>query len=163
MSATEPQKTPALGVVAQYVKDLSFESPYAPRSLIFADKPPQISINIDVQARDMSENNYEVTLRITATAIPIDAAQTANDNGQPAPSFVVELAYAGLFQITDVRPDLLRPVLLIEAPRLLFPFARQILADTARNGGFPPLMLNPIDFTELYRRQLADGNIATGS
>ena len=80
---------------------------------------------------------------------------------------MLELAYAGLFQLTEVREDLIRPVLLIEAPRLLFPFARQILADTARHGGFPPLMLNPIDFTDLYRRQLAQGAIqgtmATGT
>lgn len=157
---TQPQTiTPALGVIAQYVKDLSFESPYAPRSLGFGDKPPQISINIDVQARDMGPENYEVILRITATAIPSDPSQTANDNGKAAPSFVMELSYAGLFHLQQVPEAMIRPVLLIEGPRLLFPFARQILADTSRQAGFPPLLINPIDFAELYRRQSAAASV----
>lgn len=146
---------PALGVVAQYIRDLSFESPHVPRSLGFGDKPPQISINLDVQARDMPSDHYEITLRVTATAIPSDPEQTAVIDGKVAPSFVIELSYSGLFHPQNIGQEALRPVLLIEGPRLLFPFARQIIADTTRQAGFPPLMLNPIDFADLYRRQLA--------
>ncbi|MEO0394248.1 MAG: protein-export chaperone SecB [Pseudomonadota bacterium] len=144
---------PPIVILAQYTKDLSFENPKAPASLAAAAKaPPQVEINVDVQARDMQNDVYEVVLRIVATARPTPV------EGQPAPAadevaFLLDLSYAGLFRLEGVKEELRKPVLLIEAPRLLFPFAREIMANTSRQGGFPPLLINPVDFTDLYRRQ----------
>ena len=139
-------------ILAQYTKDLSFENPKAPASLAAAAKqPPQVEINVDVQARDMQNDVYEVILRIVATARPAGPDGKADANADVA--FILDLSYAGLFALKGVKDELRKPVLLIEAPRLLFPFAREILANTSRQGGFPPLLINPVDFSELYRRQ----------
>jgi preprotein translocase subunit SecB len=140
-------------ILAQYVKDLSFESPKAPASLAAAAKaPPQVEINVDVQGRDMGNDVYESVLRVVATARPApqEGAEAAKET-----AFLLDLSYAGLFRLEGVSDDLRKPVLLIEAPRLLFPFAREILASISRQGGFPPLLINPIDFADLYRRQAA--------
>ena len=139
-------------ILAQYTKDLSFENPKAPASLAAAAKqPPQVEINVDVQAHDMQNDVYEVILRIVATARPAGPDGKADANADVA--FILDLSYAGLFALKGVKDELRKPVLLIEAPRLLFPFAREILANTSRQGGFPPLLINPVDFSELYRRQ----------
>jgi|AACY02.16.fsa_nt_gi protein-export chaperone SecB len=139
-------------ILAQYTKDLSFENPKAPASLAAAAKqPPQVEINVDVQARDLENDVYEVVLRVVATARPAGPDGKAEANADVA--FILDLSYAGLFALKGVNDELRKPVLLIEAPRLLFPFAREILANTSRQGGFPPLLINPVDFTELYRRQ----------
>ncbi|MFA5120133.1 protein-export chaperone SecB [Zavarzinia sp.] len=131
-------------VLAQYVRDLSFENPGAPASLSLSQQP-KIDIGVDVQARRLPDDRYEVDLRIRANATDAE--------GKPA--FVVELVYAGLFLLRNVPADALQPLCLIECPRVIFPFARRIIADMTRDGGFPPLMLDPIDFVALYRQHLA--------
>lgn len=135
-----------INVLAQYVKDLSFENPNAPNSLMNNQATPQVSIHVDVKAASASEQGvYEVTLTLKAEATTAEST-----------IFIVELSYAGLFSLPGVPPEHHHPVVMIECPRLLFPFARSIVADTTREGGYPPLMLNPIDFADLYRRQAAN-------
>jgi len=143
--AMDPNAGPSLNVLAQYVKDLSFENPNAPNSLAPQETQPQISINVNVGAQPLSQTEFEVELRLEARAA---VGETV--------IFNVELLYAGLFRIQNVPEEHLHPFVLIECPRLLFPFARQILADATRNGGFPPLMLDPIDFVALYQQNAAN-------
>lgn len=133
----------AITMNAQYVKDLSFENPNAPASLLPSNEQPQLDVNIDVQTRSGPDDSYEVTLHIKADA---------KIGGKQA--FLIELAYAGVCTLKNIPQEALQPVLLIEVPRLLFPFARNILADVTRDGGFAPLLLNPIDFADLYRRHI---------
>ena len=149
MSATnggpQPQAAmPQIGVLAQYVKDLSFENPNAPRSMTPGPQPPTINIQINVDAKPMSETDVEVTLRLEGKA-----------ESQGTLLFGFELAFAGAFRIQNVPADSVQPVVLIECPRLLFPFAREIIATATRNGGFPPLLLEPVDFVALYRQRMA--------
>jgi preprotein translocase subunit SecB len=139
-----PGGQPNLSVLTQYVKDFSFENPGAPQSLRPRQQPPAINISVGVQSQPVSSNELEVELRIDARAT----------EGQ-AVIFAIELVYAGIFRLTNIPPDQARPVALIECPRLLFPFARQIVADASRNGGFPPLLIDPVDFVAMYRQQLA--------
>lgn len=133
---------PSLVVNAQFVKDLSFENPRAPASLMATKEQPKIDVNVNVNARNLSEQTFEVTLTIRADASA--GEETA---------FVAELVYGGVFTLANVPEEAQRPTLLIECPRLLFPFARRIIADVTRDGGFPPLYINPIDFVSLYRSQ----------
>lgn len=142
-AAPAPAGQPQLAVLAQYIKDLSFENPGAPRSLT-ANQQPQISIQINVTGNPLAENDYEVQLKLEGKA---------ETSGSVLFSF--ELAYAGVFRITNVPQENMHPLMLIECPRLLFPFAREIIANTVRNGGFPPLMLDPIDFVALYQQRVA--------
>ncbi len=139
-----------LTINAQYIKDLSFENPNAPQSLLPSKEQPQLDVQIDVQTRTGPDSSYEVTLHIKADA---------KVGGSRA--FLIELAYAGIATLKDIPAEYLQPILLIEIPRLLFPFARNILADTTRDGGFAPLMLNPIDFADLYRRHIDSQKAAT--
>ena len=140
-----PPQPPQLRILGQYVKDQSFENPGAPETLRGGNKAPNIDLGIDVQARTVSPDTYEVSLNINAKA-------SLEDNSVV---FIAELAYSGLFQLTGVGDADREPFLLIECPRLIFPFARRILGDMTRDGGFPPLMLDPVDFANLYRQQLA--------
>jgi preprotein translocase subunit SecB len=141
----QPQMAmPQIGVLAQYVKDLSFENPNAPRSMAPSTQPPAINVQINVDAAPLTETDVEVTLRLEGKA-----------ESQGMLLFGFELAFAGIFRIQNVPADSLQPVVLIECPRLLFPFAREIVATATRNGGFPPLLLEPIDFVTLYRQRLA--------
>lgn len=135
-----------LVINAQYVKDLSFEVPGAPQ--VFAQlqqRAPDINIKVDVQARNLESNHFEVVLITHAECKLGDAV-----------AFLLELTYGGVFTL-NVDAEELRPTLLIECPRLLFPFARQIIAATTLNGGFLPLMLGPVDFAALYTRQQVEG------
>jgi len=141
---TEAASPPQLGVLTQYIKDLSFENPNAPASLSQQDKQPEISIQINVGATNLGGNDFEVLLAIEGKAL----------NGDKV-LFAFELAYAGVFRIENVPQDSLHPFVMIECPRLLFPFAREIVATATRNGGFPPLMLDPVDFVGLYRQNMA--------
>jgi preprotein translocase subunit SecB len=141
--AQEPQ-APQLNVVAQYIKDLSFENPNAPRSLMSGQQQPQISIQINVGAAPLEGDDIEVTLKLEGKA---------ETGGQLM--FGFELSFAGVFRIRNVPPDSMNAVVLIECPRLLFPFAREIVANTVRNGGFPPLLLDPVDFVGLYRQRMS--------
>ena len=134
---------PSLNVVAQYVKDLSVENPNAPKSLQVQNKTPDISVNVNVNAKPMAENDFEVSLQLTAKATGGDTVM-----------FAVELDYAGIFKIQNVPKENTLPAVMIECPRLLFPFARQILADVTRQAGFPPLFIDPVDFAALYRNRL---------
>jgi preprotein translocase subunit SecB len=134
----------SLGVIAQYVKDLSFENPGAPNSLRPRQKPPTINISIGVQSTKMNDTDHEVELKLDARAVDGETVL-----------FVIELVYAGAFRILNVSANDMQQVTMIECPRLLFPFARQVLADAARNGGFPPLLLDPVDFIALYRQRIA--------
>lgn len=138
-----------LGVLAQYVKDLSFESPGAPQSLRERNQQPAITITINVEPGEIVNNEVEVELKLDAQAKVGESVL-----------FAVELVYAGLFRLTNIPPEAVQPILRIECPRLLFPFARQILADSSRNGGFPPLLLDPIDFLTLYRQRIAQAQQA---
>ena len=141
--ATAPEG-PSLVVNAQYLKDMSFENPRAPHALANMAEPPAVQVNVDVQADRLGDTAYEVTLTINAEA---------SKDGEAV--FVVEVVFAGVFTVTGAEDDVLRPILLIEAPRLIFPFARAIVAGATRDGGFPPLLVNPIDFVDLYRRRIS--------
>ena len=134
---------PTLQVLTQYTKDLSFENPGAPESLATSGQP-QIAIQINVNAKPIRDGEYEVELKIDAKA-----------EVQNKTLFALELAYAGIFRVQNVAQETVHPFVMIECPRMLFPFARQIVADTVRNGGFPPLMIDPVDFVTLYRQRMA--------
>ena len=137
-------KQPSLNVLAQYVKDLSFENPNSPRSLMPQAQPPNIGLQVDLNAQGLSETDVEVELKIEGQA----------GEGQGA-LFKFELSYAGVFRIENIAEPDRTAVIFIECPRLLFPYARQIISDAVRNGGFPPLMIDPIDFVSLYRQRVA--------
>ncbi|WP_439926125.1 protein-export chaperone SecB [Nitrobacter sp. JJSN] len=144
-NGTPPEEgpSPQLNVLAQYTKDLSFENPNSPASLTPQQQPPSISVQINVGAGSVAENDYEVVLKVEGKA---------EHSGKLMFSF--ELAYAGVFRITNVPQENIHPLVMIECPRLLFPFAREIVATFVRDGGFPPLMLDPIDFVSLYRQNM---------
>src|SRR3954469_22966901 len=131
-----------VSVLAQYVKDLSVENPSAPQVFQWQVQP-SIDVQFNISVAGAGENVHEVGLKIEVTA--------RSDNGV---HFVVDLTYAGLFGLRNIPEEALQPFLLIEAPRLLFPFARQIVADAVTNSGFPPLLLDPIDFTSAYMSQV---------
>jgi preprotein translocase subunit SecB len=139
---------PQVAIITQYVKDLSFENPNAPASLQTQGQP-KIDVNVGVNARKAADNIYEVELKISARA---------DTDGNA--TFMVELLYAGLFGLQNVPDEAVEPFCIIEGPRMLFPFARRIIADATRDGGFPPLMLDPIDFGALYfaQQQQQTGN-----
>jgi preprotein translocase subunit SecB len=143
--AGQAQQQPGIHVLGQYVKDLSFENPSAPRSLRPSDKPPTLDVNVNVNAKPQSPTDFEIELKLDARAA----------RGEET-LFIVEVTYAGMFQIRNVPAEHIQPLILIECPRLLFPFARQIVADATRQGGFPPLLIDPVDFTALYRRRIAE-------
>ena len=153
----QPAATPAAGtqpnlaIIAQYVKDLSFENPGAPEALRARQPQPNINIQVGVRSNAIAENEYEVELRMDARAT----------NGQ-AVLFALELVYAGLFRLSNIPAQNLGALVMVECPRLLFPFARQIISDASRNGGFPPLLVDPVDFASLYRQQLQNAQAAQG-
>ncbi|MEO5335441.1 MAG: protein-export chaperone SecB [Magnetospirillum sp. WYHS-4] len=142
---------PPLAVAGQYIKDLSFEVPGAPG--IFGQmqkQQPDIAVNVDVNAHGLQEKLFEVVLNVRAEC---KVGETV--------AFIAELSYGGLFTLNVAREHL-EPMLLIECPRLLFPFARNILADLTRDGGFPPLMLGMVDFVGMYQNQLREREKAVG-
>lgn len=134
---------PAIQIVAQYVKDLSFENPGMGLNI----QRPQINFNVDLQAKRIQEGGpFEVLLKLRVTAVQEERTL-----------FLLEIAYGGLFILNGVPDEAVQPVLLIECPRLLFPFARRIVADLVSDGGLPPLMIEPIDFAQLYRAKMQEG------
>jgi preprotein translocase subunit SecB len=145
--------TPPLVVNAQYVKDLSFEVPNAPEVFSTLRAQPNVNINLDVQARRLNEGQdvFEVTLQIKAEAVETPAGAANGQGGEQKPVFIAELAYCGVFTLSGVPDNTVEPLLLVECPRLLFPYARNILADVTRDGGFPPVLLQPIDFVALWQ------------
>lgn len=139
-----PAQGPQMFVNVQYVKDLSFENPRAPQSLMQPATQPEVAINVDVKARNLNPGAYEVVLTINVNA---------NATGEPV--FLVELAYAAVVTVLNAPEPMVANLVLVEAPRIIFPFARSIIANATRDGGFPPLLINPIDFAELLRHQQA--------
>jgi preprotein translocase subunit SecB len=135
---------PQFNLVTQYIKDFSFENPNAPHSLVATKEPPKISIQIHVGANPLSDTDIEVTLNLEGKA----------EVGENV-LFSFELVFAGVFRVQNVPKESLNALVLIECPRLLFPFAREIIATTVRNGGFPPLLLDPVDFVGLYRQKMS--------
>jgi len=138
-----------LTVHAQYIKDLSFENPNAPQNLSGDQAAPSVSVNVDVQASQIGEGVFEVVLSIHCEA-----------KADKSVVFLTELAYGGVISLQGVPEQHQRPVVLIEGPRLLFPFARSIIANVSKDAGFPALMINPIDFADLYRRRFAQAENA---
>ena len=143
--AGEAPTMPQINVLGQYIKDLSFENPNAPGSFLKrGEKQPPLNVQINVNINPVSESDFNVELVLEAKA------------GEGADMlFNLELTYAGIFRVTNVAQEHLHPIVMIECPRLLFPFARQIIANCTQQGGFPPMMLDPIDFVSLYRQRMA--------
>ena len=140
---SETQKAPMLSVLAQYTKDQSFENPNAPDSLRSGLSAPEIQINIEIGRQMLEGDNIEVTLMLKAEAKRDDKV-----------AFIAELEYAGLFAFAGVSAEEIQPLIMIECPRLLFPFSRQIMAEMTQNGGFPPIMLEPPDFAGMFRDEM---------
>jgi preprotein translocase subunit SecB len=144
---------PAAGLLSQYVKDFSFENPNSP-GIYTAQLNPTVDVQFGLNSAQVGEDVFEVVMKIEVKAT--QESQTA---------FLVDLSYAGLFAIRNVSQEQITPFLLGEAPRLLFPFARRVLADAVRDGGFPPLLLDPIDFQGLYQARMeaeANGTLEAG-
>jgi preprotein translocase subunit SecB len=157
MSEATPAQPP-LVLNIQYTKDLSFEVPNAPAIYTILRSAPQVNINLDVQVRKIQEDQtvFEVTLAARAEAtMPPAAAANGSTEDKPMVVFIADIAYAGIFTLNGIPENQQEPILLVECPRLLFPFARNILADVTRDGGFPPVMLGPIDFVGLWQSRLA--------
>ena len=134
-----------MAINAQYIKDLSFENPGAPASLLGTKSAPKIDLNVNINVQKLQENTHEVELKITAKA-------TMDSN----PLFLAELSYAGVFTLINLAEEHQEQLLLIYCPSILFPFARRIIADITHDGGFPPLMLDPIDFATMYQQNKAE-------
>jgi preprotein translocase subunit SecB len=143
LKANGVDTAPAVGMLSQYIKDLSVENPNAPHSYNW-DGQPQIDVQVNIQVNAISEEVHEVALKLDIKA--------AGDDGV---HFAVELDYASLFGLRNISDDQAHQFLFGEAPRLMFPFARRVIADAIRDAGYPPLLLDPIDFNALYLQQLA--------
>ncbi len=141
-NGTGETKAAALTVVAQFIKDLSFENPMGP---VKANIRPQVDMSVDIEAKPMERELFEVALKLRVTA-----------KHEDKPAFLLELVYAGLFVLHNIPEQVHNQVLLIEAPHLLFPFARRIVADVVRDGGLPTLMIEPIDFASLYQARIEE-------
>lgn len=148
--APQGEAQPTINALAQYAKDLSFENPNAPRSLQPQEgQGPQINIQVNVNAQQLSETDFEVVLALEGDA---------KVNNEVL--FAFDLKYAGIFRMLNIPQDQIHPAVMIECPRLLFPFARQIVAEAVRNGGFPPLYIDPIDFVGLYQQKMMEAQAA---
>lgn len=139
----EPVQGPQISNIAQYVKDMSFESPNSPASVLEGKETPNGELSVQVKARKLGGDQYEIVLQFQIEG---------SKGGETA--FLVELQYAGVFAVSGFTEDDHQKALMIECPRLLFPFARRVIADTVRDGGFPQLMLGAIDFVQLYKNYL---------
>ncbi len=165
----DAQQGPGLQIMVQYIRDLSFENPGAPN--VGTNQNAAINVSANVGARKLSDTDYEVGLKFRIEAknqaeADADKAKDgdtkegdAKEGSEETVQFIAELEYCGIFRLLNVPENDVKPVLLIEGPRQLFPFARRILADATRDGGYPPIMLDPIDFLALYRqKEAADAN-----
>jgi preprotein translocase subunit SecB len=150
-SQASAEQAAQINVLAQYTKDLSFENPNAPRSLQ-PSQQPSINLQINVNSKPLSDTDFEIELMVEGKA---DAAGTV--------LFTFELVYAGIFRLHNVPADAVQAVMMIECPRLLFPYAREIVSGAVRNGGFPPLMIDPVDFVSLYRQKMQQAQAAPAS
>ena len=136
------EATPQIQVLGQYVRDLSFENPNAPKSLRTSNESPNLELEVNVNARPLEDDIYQSSIEFHAKA-----------TGQSGTLYQMELIYSGAFKLQNVPADMLQPVLLINCPSLIFPFVRRLIADITREGGFPPLMLDPIDFAGLFAQK----------
>ncbi|HLU91709.1 MAG TPA: protein-export chaperone SecB [Pedomonas sp.] len=143
-AAPQPGNQPSMNLVGQYIRDLSFENPGAPGTLLAGGGNPAFNVSISVGVKKQNEEVYAVELTLNAKA-----------NREESVLFNVELVYGGIFRIKNVPEAQLSALLMIECPRLIFPFARQVLASVTQQGGFPPLMMEPVDFSAIYRQNLA--------
>ena len=135
---------PQVGLISQYIKDLSFENPNTPQSFEKLNAgPPKIEVNVNVGGEKINDEMVEVEVKLSATAKHDD------EN-----TFVVEVLYAGLFGMRNVPEESMQPFMMVNAPTLLFPFVRRVIADVTRDGGYPPLLLDPIDFNIIYQQSL---------
>ena len=147
----EPEGNPQVATIAQYVKDLSVESPSSPQAFQWQVQP-QLEVSFNINVEKVADEIHEVILKIEVAA--------RSDQGV---HFLIDLSFAGVYGLRNIPEDALPPFLLVEAPRLLFPFARQIIADCSQNTGFPPLLLDPIDFGAAYLQQMQAQQGDTGS
>ena len=147
----DPNQGPGVRVLAQFIRDLSFENPHAPDSLQMGSNPPQMDVGVEMNARARPDGLFEVDLKLTTTA-----------QREGSAVFHCELLYGGLFQIAGVPDSEMEPLLMTECPRFLFPFARHIVSELSAQGGFPPFMLDPIDFMGIYMAQKAQGQVMSG-
>ncbi|SMQ85985.1 protein translocase subunit secB [Devosia lucknowensis] len=143
-AAPQPGTAPSMNLVGQYIRDLSFENPGAPTTLMSGGTNPAFNVSISVGVKKQNDEIYAVELTLNAKA-----------NREETLLFNVELVYGGIFRLKNVPENQLSPLLMIECPRLIFPFARQVLASVTQQGGFPPLMMEPVDFSAIYRQNLA--------
>lgn len=149
-TANGEDTSPAIGLISQYVKDLSVENPNAPESYNWQEAP-QIGVEFNIGARNLGPDVHEIELKINVSS-----------RTSAGVAFMVELAYCGLIGMRNVAEDQAHPFLFAEGPRILFPFARRVIADAVRDAGYPPLMLEPIDFNGLYLQQLAQREAEQG-
>ena len=143
---------PGIRIIAQFIRDLSFENPHAPNSLRAQGGPPQIELGVEMNARARSDDLYESDLKLTVSAV---------SEGETV--FQLELLYGGLFQLNNIPEPEIEQILLIECPRFMFPYIRRIIADMTSEGGFPPFVLEPIDFAAVYRARRAQESASGGA
>ncbi|ODT71838.1 MAG: protein-export chaperone SecB [Pelagibacterium sp. SCN 63-23] len=143
-AAPQPGTAPSMNLVGQYIRDLSFENPGAPGALLAGGGNPAFNVSIAVGVKKQNDEIYAVELTLNAKA-----------NREETILFNVELVYGGIFRLKNVPEAQMSPLLMVECPRLVFPFARQVLANVTQQGGFPPLMMEPVDFAAIYRQNLA--------
>lgn len=146
MNINPAENAPSFAIKGQYVKDLSFENPRAPASLaaLGQEAPPRIDLNVDIKVDRVQEALYETSLHLSAKA-----------TGSQGTLFLTDLVFAGLFELVNIPQERVEPILFVDCPFVLYPFARRVIADVTRDGGFPPLMLEPIDFQSLYLQNRA--------
>jgi preprotein translocase subunit SecB len=142
--ADDSATAPSFNLIGQYIRDMSFENPGAPGSIMLGGANPNFNVGINVGVKKQADEIYAVEITLNAKA-----------EREKNVLFNVELIYGGVFRIKNVPEDQIAPLLLVECPRLIFPFARQVLATITQQGGFPPLMMEPVDFTQIYRQNLA--------
>lgn len=149
-NSNQEREMPHIAVNAQYIKDLSFENPGAPGSLAVMDKSPQIDLALDLNIQKLPDDSYyEVEISITAKAL---------SNQQTL--FLVDLKYAGIFHLINIPEEQIQMLLAVHCPSIIFPYARKIIADATQDGGFQPLMIDPVDFGVLYsKKMMQDGNL----
>jgi preprotein translocase subunit SecB len=150
VTANGADTAPQIALISQYIKDLSFENPNAPAVYQWQEQP-QIDVQFNIGAEKVGDEVIEVALKIEVKAT----------TGQGT-AFAVDLLFAALFGMRNVPEEQMQPFMLAEAPRLIFPFARRVLADAVRDGGFPPLLLDPIDFGALYMQQAEAMELTAG-
>lgn len=138
---------PALFLRGQYIKDLSFESPRAPASVFQLKEAPQMEVSISLGAQRLDENVFELSIHISARAI-----------SEKLTIFLCDVVYAGVLEMQNIAADVLESVIFIQGAQLVYPFARRVVADLTRDGGFPPLQLDPVDFVALYHQKRAERN-----